>query len=420
MKWQLRRFLKLHPQLRIVAVTGSVGKTVTKLAIAQVLAKKYKVQAHPGSYNTETGVPLSIFGLESPGSILNLKAWLKIIWQIEKQVRKPYAYEIIVQELGARRVGEIRHFEYLRPEIGVVVAAKPAHLEGFGSIENIVNEKFELARYSQIAVVDAEDKRLAGKFKELPPEKLKTYGLKRGDYTFKEKSFNSQKGFSGQINMPDADSFKVNLRLSARHNVRSAVAAAAVGNLLGVSNADIKYALEALRPVSGRMNPLPGKNGSLIIDDSYNASPEAVLAALETLESMPGRKIAILGGMNELGPDSVKYHEKIGKALGKIDMLVTVAQFALDYVEPAKAAGLKDSQIVSFDSPYEAGEYVAGLVKKGDTILVKGSQGGIFNEEATAKLLLNSSDKQKLVRQSDFWRSVKNKTFQKHQPTHED
>lgn len=420
MKWQLKRFIRRHPQVVIVGVTGSVGKTTAKLAIAPVLAKKYRVQAHPGNYNSETGVPLSIFGLESPGSILNLKAWFKIILQIEKQVRKPYPYDVIVQELGASRVGEIKYFKFLKPQIGVVTAAKAAHLEGFGSVANITNEKFELARYAKTALVDGEDENLASKLPELSPDKVKTFGLSSGDYKFTEESFDPNRGFTGQMQMADGTKFSANIHLTARHNVRAAVAAAAVGHMLGVPSSDIKAALAELSPISGRMNPLPGKNGSTIIDDSYNASPQAVLAALETLQSMPGRKIAILGGMNELGDFSDKYHREVGKALEDLDLLVTVAEFAKAYVEPAKSSGLKDDQIASFDTPYEAGEYVSKLLKPGDTVLVKGSQGGIFSEEATAKLLENPKDKSKLVRQSVFWTDIKHKAFVRKRPTHED
>src|ERR1700677_1457081 len=97
MKWQVKRLLRRHPNVKVVAITGSVGKTMTKLAIAPVLARKYKVLVHPGNYNSETGVPLSIFELDSPGGVLKLGAWARTIWQIEKKVRQPFTYEVIVQ-----------------------------------------------------------------------------------------------------------------------------------------------------------------------------------------------------------------------------------------------------------------------------------------------------------------------------------
>jgi UDP-N-acetylmuramoyl-tripeptide--D-alanyl-D-alanine ligase len=410
LKLQTWRLLRRNPDVKIVGVTGSVGKTVTKLAVAAVLAKKYKVLVHPGNYNSETGVPLSVFEMESPGSVLRLGAWIKIFWRMEQRLRRPLDYEFLVLELGASHGGDITAFKYLQPDLGIVTAAKPAHLEGFKNMETITNEKFRLAEFSKHALVNAEDNRLSAKLDSLPKYRLETFGITRGDYRYEILSFKDLDGFEGRLHLKHKQ-IDVKLALIARHNAYSAVAAAAAGDYFGVDLADIKAGVESLRPVSGRMNPLQGVNGSLIIDDTYNGNPEAMTAALDTLYSLGGRKIAILGGMNEMGGFEADYHDMVGSYCRRLDLLVTVADKAKLYIKPAIEAGLSPRQVVSFDTPYQAGEYVAKMLRPGDKVLVKGSQGGIFCEEATAKLLAHESDKRHLVRQSDFWQGVKSRAF---------
>ncbi|GMT99448.1 hypothetical protein KH5H1_35670 [Corallococcus caeni] len=410
LKIQLMRYLKKNPQVMIVGVTGSVGKTTTKLAIAKVLEQRFKVLAHPGNYNSETGVPLAIFELESPGSFFNLKGWMGVVWEMNRRLKKPLRYDVIVQELGAGRRGDIGYFSFLKPRIGVVTAAKPAHLKGFGSIEAIVDEKFSLGELSQIALVNAEEERFASKLATMAASKLHTYGTSKGDYRYSIRSYSAADGFEGTLVLGKRE-VDASVRMVGRHLAEAVAAAAAVGELLGMTPDEIKAGVERIQPVPGRMNSLEGQNGSLILDDSYNASPEAMIAALDTLHELPGRKIAILGGMNDLGSDGEKYYRQLGGHCARLDLLVTVAKLARQYVEPARAAGLGDDKIKCFDTPHEAGEFVAGLLKNGDTVLVKGSQEGIFCEEATAKLLANPADTVRLVRQSPEWKSRKAHAF---------
>lgn len=411
---QARRLLskarRSNSNFKVIAVTGSVGKTTTKLAVATVLSEKYKVQVHPGNYNTETGVPLALFEMESPGGVTN-PAWLKVLWQMEKKLKQPFNYDVVVLEFGASKDRDIEYFKFTQPDFGIVVAAKPAHLEFFGDMKTIQNEKFKLAEYSKKAMVNAEDELLMQKFKTLQPGQGETYGIHEGDYRFDVETFDVNKGFDGTLNLKGRK-IPVHLNLFAEHIAASAVVAAAVGVQVGLSDGEIKSGVEKAFHVDGRMRRFNGIKNSVIIDDTYNNNPEAAKAALSMLYSLPGRKIAILGGMNELGKYEKKYHEEVGSYCAKLDLLVTVAGKAKMYIPAAKKAGLKASKITSFSSPYEAGEYVAGLVKKDDKILVKGSQGGIFAEEATKKLLENADDSKNLVRQSDFWQGVKSKTFE--------
>lgn len=417
LKLQANRLLRKHKPI-VVGITGSVGKTSTKLAVATVLSEKYKVQVHPGNYNSETGVPLALFEMESPGGVTN-PAWLKVLWEMEKKINQPFNYEIVVLEFGATKDGDIEYFKFTKPDLGIVVAAKPAHLEFFNDMKTIQNEKFKLAEYSKRALVNAEDDLLMQKFKTLPKGHGETYGIHQGDYSFEVEKFDVNSGYDGMLNLK-GERIPVHMNLYAPHIAAGAVAGAAAGKIYGLTDNQIKAGVEKTYHYNGRMNRLDGKNGSVLIDDSYNNNPEAAKAALNLLYSLPGRKIAILGGMNEMGKYEKKYHDEVGSQLGRLDLLVTVAGKGRLFVKEAKKAGLSDEQIKSFDSPNEAGEYVAGIVKKDDKILIKGSQGGIFTEEATKKLLANPEDESKLVRQSDFWFGVKRKSFAKGKGTSED
>ncbi|MGH9857031.1 MAG: glutamate ligase domain-containing protein, partial [Acidobacteriota bacterium] len=205
----------------------------------------------------------------------------------------------------------------------------------------------------------------------------------------------------------------VQLGLVGEHNLKSAVAAAGVATMMGVPNATIKKQLATLKPMAGRMQLIRGKNGSTIIDDTYNASPQAVKAALQTLYGLPksGRKIAVLGSMNELGATSQRAHQQIGRDCdrGHLDQVITIGREAAQYLAPAATAA--GCQVESFLSPYAAGRYLARRLQKGDIVLAKGSQNGVFAEEAVAQLLASSQDKVKLVRQGGNWPQIKARQF---------
>ena len=407
---QTKRLFRKHPNIIIVGVTGSVGKTSTKRAIAAVLKQKYRVLADPASYNTETGLPLSLFELQSPGSVMQPMAWLKIWWAIEKRLRQPYPYDVAVLEMGADQLGEIGYFmKFIKPEIGVVTAVAPAHMEGFKSLENILLEKFKLALGSRRALINADDQRLMSRVQEL--NNYRTFGLEKGDYSFSVDKFDLASGFKGTLVAPDFQ-VKSEVKVIAKHSLYMATAAAGVGDMLGLTKEQIKAGLADIRPAPGRMNLLRGQKGSVILDDSYNSNPVAVTAALDTLYALSGRKIAVLGNMNEMGDFSKKFHREMGEYAAKVDLLLTVAGDANKYLaESAIKSGLSEGRVKRFDSPYAAGRWLATQLKAGDKILVKGSQNKVFSEEVVAEILEDPADKSELVRQYPFWQKIKRAQF---------
>lgn len=410
---EARRLLRMHQPI-VVAVAGSVGKTSTKLAIASVLGEKYSVLAHQSSYNGELSLPLSMFNLRVPQNLLNPLGWLSLVAKVKMMYRKHYPYEVVVLELGTDRPGDIKHFmRYLSPEIGVITAVTPEHMEGFGTMEAVLDEEFTLARGSKQVLLNASDVLLNMKKKELDQNKVRTFGVDKGNYWFQTESRDSLGRLRGTLHT-DKYRAKVKLNIIAQHSVNAITAAVGAGDLLGLTQDEIKSGMQKFQPVSGRMSPLVGIKDSIIIDDSYNSSPDAAIAALRTLYDLPGggRKMAILGSMNELGEYAKEGHANVGRWCHNLALLVSVGDEAKKYLVPAAIeAGLKQNLIKSFTSPYEAGRYLKKQLKKDDAILVKGSQNKIFTEEAIKILLNSSADQARLVRQSSFWLKRKRAQF---------
>lgn len=406
---QVRDLIRQH-DLRVVGVTGSYGKTSTKLAIAAVLGQKYAVLAHEGNYNSELGMPLSVFGETVPANLANPLTWLAVAARVRAKSHN-YPYQALVLELGVDHPRDMDAFlRYLTPDIGVVTAVGPVHVEYFIDVEEIADEKFKLALGSKQAVINSDYDYLTSRAKLLNVDAI-TFG-KSGQYHFDSTKTSSQ-GVEGDLCMPDK-TLRVQTHVIAEHALRALEAAAAVGRLMGLNDAQIQAGVQAFRPVSGRMNPLPGVNGALIIDDTYNSSPDAVIAALNTLAELPGKRIAILGTMNELGDHSEAEHRRVGReaAKPKLDLLVTIGLDAQRYLADEAAKKMDKKTIISFMSPYEAGEYVRPLLTSKHVVLAKGSQNGVFAEEAVKLLLADDKDADKLVRQSAKWQKTKQEQFQ--------
>ncbi len=395
----------------IIAVTGSVGKTSTKLAIAHVLSAKYHVLTHHGNYNSEIGLPLSIFEMDVPEQLINPFAWIRILHSV-RQRRQTFAHDALVLELGADQPGDIGKFmRYLRPHIGVLTAIAPVHTEQFGSVEAILDEKWRLASGSHRVLINADDRRLMERCASLPADTALTFGLDMGDWRMSNLQLGKH-GYDATLERPADKSLKIKTHVIGRHSFYALAAAAAVADWSDVPGSDIRRQLGSWQPVKGRMNPLPGKKGSMILDDTYNSSPDAAIAALDSLYALGGRHIAILGSMNELGEYEAEGHRRVGSHCGKLDLLVTIGQAAHEQLAPAaRKAGLKAKRVVTFSSPYDAGAYVSGLLKKGDVVLAKGSQNGVFAEEVVKLLLADPADSDQLVRQSPEWLREKESQF---------
>ncbi len=409
LSWQVKR-LRDKANFKIVGVAGSIGKTSTKFAIATVLQQQFRVQFQEGNYNDIVTVPLIFFGLPEP-SLRNPFAWLVTFIKIEQQLRRPYPYDIVVVELSTDGPGQIAAFEqYIDLDIGVLTSITPEHMAFFKDLDAVAKEELSIAAYSKKLFVN----------KDLCDEKYLTllkvprfsYAVRQpAAYRLESLKF-TPRGYNFAITFNEEPVLQTHHTSIAETQLYSICAAVAVGHQLDMDVVEMKKGIGAIQPVSGRMRHLRGINESLILDDTYNASPEATTAALDTLYKLPAKqKIAILGNMNELGVYGPAAHREVGNYCDpdKLDLVITIGPEANQYL--AAAAEKKGCNVKRFDSPYKAGEYLQQEIKPKALILAKGSQNGVFAEEAVKLILADADDESKLVRQSKDWLNIKAQQF---------
>lgn len=405
LRWKLKKLSEwtiARYRPGIIGVTGSVGKTSTKLAIACVLGVERRVRASSGNLNSDLGLPLTILGdwsekelklvsRDQPphtARVRKLFFWIKVLatsfWRILFVKRSEYP-EIIVLEYGADRPGDLKYLlSVARPNLSVITAVGdvPVHVEFFAGPEEVAREKARLIEYlpsAGFAVLNHDDRSVMD-VKDRTRAHVITFGFGSGADVKISRFENRADG-----DRPVGVSFKleyggglVPVRLDGvlgKSQAYACAAAAGIGLIFGLNLVKISEALKKYRPAGSRMNLLPGIKYTWLIDDSYNASPLSMAAALDTLKNLPGkRKVAVLGDMLEIGKYAIEAHERIGRTAGKfLDTLVTVGPRAKFIAETAKKAGLKRNRILSFDTADEAAHPVQNLIKKGDLVLIKGS-----------------------------------------------
>jgi UDP-N-acetylmuramoyl-tripeptide--D-alanyl-D-alanine ligase len=386
-----RAVLKKYQPL-VIGITGSVGKTSTKEAIFAVLASKMSVRKSPGNYNTEFGVPATILGISAPGR--SPFRWLGAIARALGllMIRDATYPKVLVLEMAADRPGDIEFLVRIAPpKIGVLTTIGPAHLERFGTIERVAAEKSLLPKAlpsDGTAILNADDERVMA---TAPKTKARvvSYGF-REDAAVRAADISTTLTHNedGQIGAGmtakvAADGAVVPMRLDGvlgAGHVYAALAATSVGVALGMNLVEIAEALRAYTPPLGRMRVISGIKYTIILDDTYNASPLSMRAALETLRSLPiaeeNQRIAVLGDMLELGAETDKAHEEVGRHVAElgIDLLVAVGERARAIHEAASIAGMSADRMFHFGSAEEAGRFVQEKLKKGDVVLAKGSR----------------------------------------------
>ena len=409
---KVKRYFKKHKPT-LVVVTGSVGKTSTKTAIATVLSEKLRVRAHDGNHNADISVPLALLGIDYPDNIRSPRQWLTVLGAMNLRIKEEKDVDVIVQELGTDKPGEIVHFgNYLKPDIAVVTAVSDEHMEFFGTLDTVAKEELAVAKYSKLTVVNRDD--VDTKYASYAETaSIDTYGLgEKAEYRLTVEPANPLDGRIGKLRTPEWGEVPVSLQLIGDHSLKAAAAAACVAAKLGMTSQHVAVGLSKIRPTKGRMQLLKGLNETTLIDDTYNASPLAVSAALSTLYTIETpQRIAILGDMNELGNASAPAHEKVGLLCdpAKLEWVVTIGEQSAKYLAPA--ALNKGCQVKSFMTPYQAGGFVHSVLRPGAVVLAKGSQNGVFAEEALKVLLHSTEDEERLVRQSEPWMKRKHEQF---------
>jgi UDP-N-acetylmuramyl pentapeptide synthase len=413
--WEARAVLARYKP-RIVAVTGSVGKTTTKDAIYVALAGHMHVRKSEKSFNSEIGVPLTILGCENAWR--NPLKWLENIARgLSLIVIKQDYPKWLVLEVGADRPGDIRRTaRWLRPDIAVLtgVSEIPAHVEYFDSPEHLVREKCAIAEYVKLdgkLVLNGDDPRLE-ELRAKYGEKVVTFGMnEQNEFSASHDRIlyeaYAPKGVHFQVNR-SGSSFLVSIfGVLGRPRIYAALAALAVGEIVGGEFPAMAKALGEWVPPPGRMRLLDGLKGSHIIDDTYNSSPAAALFALDTLKEVKAkRRIAMLGDMLELGKYSAEAHKSVGaRAAACADILITVGFRARTCAEAALDAGLPESNIFQYEQneSRRAGKELEFKLQEGDIVLVKGSQ-SMRMERAVEEIMAEPQKvAELLVRQDPEW-----------------
>lgn len=410
-----KQFFEAHPNIKLIAITGSVGKTSTKMAVAKMLSQKYRVLVHEENHNMELSVPLTLMKIPYPQKVRSVFQWLLVLGAARRRVKQPFPYDIIIAELGTDKPGDIAAFgRYLKPDIAIVTAVSPEHMEFFKTIDAVAKDELSIGAFSKLVVINRDDidEGYAGL---LEATNIDTYGMGGvAEYHFLPET-SADDGFTaGKIVSPEFGEQEVKLQVIGEHSVKPIIAGALVGIKMGLSAGQVASAAESILPVPGRMQLLRGMQESLLIDDTYNSSPLAAKAALQTLYGMSRpQRVAILGSMNELGEFSKQAHEEVGHFCDPslLDWVVTIGDEAEKYLAPAAAS--RGCQVRSFKNPYDAGGFVHSVLQTGAVVLAKGSQNGVFAEEALKVLLHSTSEEERLVRQSVAWMAQKRRMFSK-------
>ncbi len=350
----LAAFHRNRFSLPVVAITGSNGKTTTKEMLAAILACRGE-------------------GLKTAGNLNNLIGLPRMVFQLSER------HKWAVLEMGMSEPGEIdRLAEIARPDVGVITNVAPAHLLSMGSVAAVSRAKGELfLRLCQgsTAVFNADDPLVAG-LPTYPGVRRISFGLAEADVRAEKIESLGRAGQSFVLTLPSG-MVPVKMKVLGRHNIQNALAAAAVAHLLGLAPDDIRQGLESFSPVEKRFSP-EDINGILLIDDSYNANPASMRAALTTVAGLKGegRGIAVLGDMLELGESSPAAHEEVGSlAARSVERLYLLGDMAESVFRGAVAGGLPAESIVLAQSHAEILDDIAVIMRPGDCVLVKGSRG---------------------------------------------
>lgn len=402
----------------IIGITGNVGKSSAKEATKIVLGHIKKVRASSKSFNNELGLPLTILGdwKETGGFFF----WLKVLLvSCLRVLIKSRSYpEILILEYGIDRPGDMnRLLEIARPRIGVVtfLGNIPVHVEFFGGPEAVAREKSKLVQRLPaigFAILNIDDP-MVYDMKDQTRANVITYGFDENAdirITSFETIFTKKEvGLTFKINY--GGSF-IPVRLEnvlGRSHAYAAAVATGLGLIFEMNLVTIAEALSRYVSLPGRLKVLPGIKGTQIIDDTYNASPSAMEEALNTLAGIKAaRKIAVLGDMLEIGKYTLEAHERIGRLAAKtVDVLITVGMRGKFISEAAAKSRLPQKYIFHFDNIKEASIFIQGKIRKGDVILVKGSQ-AVRMEYIVKEIIANpQKTAELLVRQEKRWQSKK-------------
>ena len=418
--WQSRLILKKYKP-KIIAVTGSVGKTSTKDAIFTVLSKFKIVRKSEKSFNSEIGLPLTILGV--PNGWDDPFIWFENILKGFRAIIFKVKYpEYLILEVGVGKPGDIKKniLPWLKTDVVVVTRFpdKPVHVEFFDSAEKIIEEKSYLVntlKKNGLLILNHDDDKVYALHQKSNSRTVSFGAHENATYHYSYPTYNYTT--LDELKIPNGINFKLEYdgnvfpvllpNVLGFHNISQALAAVACAHELGADLLEsIKFVGEYKTP-PGRLSLIEGINDSFIIDDTYNSSPVAMDAAIDVLKDIEGkRKIAVLGDMLELGKYTEEEHRAVGDKIKDVaDILVTVGPRAKFISEEALEKRFNQKNVYHFDSSKTTAKFLEGMVEKGDIILIKGSQ-GVRLERAVEAIMKDKELKNKLLcRQDKEWKN---------------
>nr|WP_330374375.1 UDP-N-acetylmuramoyl-tripeptide--D-alanyl-D-alanine ligase [Lachnobacterium bovis] len=357
----IAKFYREQLNIKIIGITGSVGKTSTKEMVSSVLSEKFNVLKTAGNFNNEIGLPLTIF---------NIHSW----------------HEIAVLEMGISDFGEMTRLSKMsQPDIQLITNIGVCHLENLKTRDGILQAKtecFENMQDNGVIILNGDDDKLSTK-SEVAGKKVVFYG--EGKLPKTDESGNKyavyatnsvNKGFEGMYTTINTEkgSFDVQINIPGEHNIYNALAATAVGLEVGLSLDEIKSGISKAETIAGRTNFIKTNTGMIVIDDCYNANPASMKTSLEVLSHATNRSVAVIGDMGELGSDEVNLHKIVGKSAAdnNIDVVFAVGELAKNYISEIEKSG-KNIKTYYYKTTDELAVDIKKYVKETDTILVKAS-----------------------------------------------
>lgn len=408
---------------KIVAITGSVGKTTTKEAIYFSLKDFFHVRKNEKNYNNEVGVPLTIIGAQSPEH--SIFGWffvfLRWIWIMVFPVRYP---EVLILEMGADRPGDIKYLcDFVPINVGVLTNIGISHLEYFKTKKGVAKEKSTILKSlpsGGLAVYNSDDKQcrqIAGNLSSNvlgygfgEQAKMRVSDINYSYENFSGKNIENHKLLHGINFKLNYDGKIIPIRMThciAKPQIYSALAALGVSVYFELNILDVVKKLENFQPYPGRMSLIEGIKNTAIIDDTYNSAPDSVTAALDALAKISaGRKIVVMGDMLELGNESDESHRQAGDLVfdSGADFFIAVGKrMSLAAKQFVRRSGNPNS-VAEFDRPKDAGLFTQKVIRPGDVILIKGSQ-GMRMETVVEEIMARPNKKEQLlVRQDEKWK----------------
>lgn len=409
------KYFQKHPEVQLVVVTGSMGKSSTMRTMADIFAQKHRVRMHESDDMTPEFVPLAVLGIDLPTATAGILAWWRVLRAAQARVSRAADADIVIVELPITRPGDMAMYaSYLHPNLACITAIAPENQPAFGTIDELAQEYMAVSRLAQYVLVNRDD--IDARYADFETSaEFSTYGTSgSAEYRFETDDMTLQSGYTGSVISVNFEPFPATLHVIGEHSIRPMVGAIAAAMRLGLTPDEIRAGLDIARPLGGRMNVLLGFGDTTLIDDTYDANPATVAAAIKTLyaceDETISERIAVISDVPGLGQNGAAEYGAIGTLADPALMtwLITVGPETAQYLAPA--ARQKGCQVRCARNAIEAAEMVRAVSQPRALILLSGSRDWYLEE--TVKLLCDESQSQMLVRQDPELSAAKQAHFE--------